>query len=148
MTLWNPMDCSMTGFPVHHQLLELTQTHVHRVGDAFQPSHPLSSPSPEKQKCLTYSYQPQGDHVLIQIWTNKQLCNKKITTASWSVYSEIHYSEILIISPTFSSSWYQGVFTLLYQDGKQTTYRRSFLSLLLAVWSSNLTAEWEDERWG
>ena len=40
------MDCSMTGFPVHHQLPELTQTHVHRAGDAIQPSHPLSSPSP------------------------------------------------------------------------------------------------------
>ena len=45
-TLCNPMDCSTPGFPVHHQLLELTQTHVHRVGDAIQPSHPLSSPSP------------------------------------------------------------------------------------------------------
>ena len=40
------MDCSMPGFPVLHQLLELAQTHVHRVGDAIQPSHPLSSPSP------------------------------------------------------------------------------------------------------
>ena len=39
------MDCSTPGFPVHHQLPELTQTHVHRVGDAIQPSHPLSSPS-------------------------------------------------------------------------------------------------------
>ena len=40
------MDCSTPGFPVHHQLPELTQTHVHRVGDAIQPSHPLSAPSP------------------------------------------------------------------------------------------------------
>ena len=40
------MDYSMPGFPVHHQLPELIQTHVHRVGDAIQPSHPLSSPSP------------------------------------------------------------------------------------------------------
>ena len=39
------MDCSMTGFPVHHQLLELAKTHVHQVSDAIQPSHPLSSPS-------------------------------------------------------------------------------------------------------
>ena len=45
-TLCNPMDYSTPGFPVHHQLPELTQTHVHRVGDAIQPSHPLSSPSP------------------------------------------------------------------------------------------------------
>ena len=45
-TLCNPMNCSMPGLPVHHQLLEFTQTHVHRVGDAIQPSHPLSPPSP------------------------------------------------------------------------------------------------------
>ena len=40
------MNCSTPDFPVHHQLPELTQTHVHWVGDAIQPSHPLSSPSP------------------------------------------------------------------------------------------------------
>ena len=45
LTLCDPMDCSTPGFPVHHQLLELAQTHVHRVGDAIQLSHPLSSPS-------------------------------------------------------------------------------------------------------
>ena len=45
-TLCNPMDCSPPGLPVHHQLPEFTQTHIHRVGDATQPSHPLSSPSP------------------------------------------------------------------------------------------------------
>ena len=44
-TLFDPMDCSTPGFPVHHQLLELTQTHVHRVSNAIQPSHPLLSPS-------------------------------------------------------------------------------------------------------
>ena len=43
-TLCDPMNCSMPGLPVHHQLPELAQIHVHRVGDAIQPSHPLSSP--------------------------------------------------------------------------------------------------------
>ena len=46
LTLCNPMDCSMPGFPIHHQLLKLAQTHVHQVGDAIQPSHSLLSPSP------------------------------------------------------------------------------------------------------
>ena len=46
LTLCDPMNPSMPGLPVHHQLLEFTQTHVHRVTDAIQPSHPLSSPSP------------------------------------------------------------------------------------------------------
>ena len=45
-TLCDPMDCSMPGFPVHHQLPEIAQTQVHQVGDAIQPSHPLPSPSP------------------------------------------------------------------------------------------------------
>ena len=45
-TLCDPTNLSTPGLPVHHQLPEFTQTHVHRVGDAIQPSHPLSSPSP------------------------------------------------------------------------------------------------------
>ena len=45
-TLYDPMNHSTPGLPVHHQLLEFTQTHVYWVGDAIQPSHPLSSPSP------------------------------------------------------------------------------------------------------
>ena len=46
LTLCDPMNCSMPGLPVHHQLPEFIQTHIHWVGDAIQPSHPLSSPSP------------------------------------------------------------------------------------------------------
>ena len=46
LTLCNPIDCSTPGFPVHHKVPEFTQTHVHWVGDAIQPFHPLSSPSP------------------------------------------------------------------------------------------------------
>ena len=45
-TLCDPMNHSTPGLPVHHQLLEFTQIHVHQVSDAIQPSHPLSSPSP------------------------------------------------------------------------------------------------------
>ena len=48
-TLGNPMNRSTPGLPVHHQLPEFSQTHVHRVDDAIQPSHPLSSPSPPAQ---------------------------------------------------------------------------------------------------
>ena len=49
LTLCDPMNCSTSGLPVYHQLPEFTQTHVHQVGDAIQPSHPLSSPSPLPQ---------------------------------------------------------------------------------------------------
>ena len=62
----DPMDCSTPGLPVYHQLPELTQTHVHSVSDAIQPSHPLSSPSPPTfnlsqhqglLKCVSSSHQ-------------------------------------------------------------------------------------------
>ena len=56
LTLCDPIDWSMLGFPVHHQLLEPTQIHVHRVGDAIQPSRPLLSPSPPAFNLS----QPQG----------------------------------------------------------------------------------------
>ena len=65
-TLCDPMDGSAPGVPVHHQLLEFTQTHVHWISDAIQPSHPLSSPSPpafnlsQNQglfKCVSCSHQ-------------------------------------------------------------------------------------------
>ena len=46
LTLHKPMNCSTPGLPVHHQLPEFTQTHIHGVSDAIQPSHPLLSPSP------------------------------------------------------------------------------------------------------
>ena len=55
LTLCDPMNCSMPGLPVHHQLPEFTQTHVLRVGDAIQPSHPLSSPSPPAPNLLLAS---------------------------------------------------------------------------------------------
>ena len=50
LTLWGPMNCSKPGLPVHHKLPESTQTYVHWVSDAIQPSHPLSSPSPPAPK--------------------------------------------------------------------------------------------------
>ena len=57
-TLWDPMNCSTPGLPVHHQLPEFTQTHVHRVGDAIQPSHPMSSPSPPAPDCSQHQSFP------------------------------------------------------------------------------------------
>ena len=62
LTLCDPMNCSMPGLPVHHQLPEFTQTHVHWVGDAIQPSHPLSSPFPP-------AFNPSQHQSLFQ-WVN------------------------------------------------------------------------------
>ena len=62
-TLCNPMNCSTPGLPIHHQLLEFSQTHVHRVGDAIKPSNPLSSPSPQHQGHGTTDSFPIGKGV-------------------------------------------------------------------------------------
>ena len=77
-TLCDPMDCSTPGFPVHHQLRELTQTHVHWVSDAIQPSHPLSSPSSPAFSL----YQHQG---LFQWVTFRTRCSTE-ASASASVF--------------------------------------------------------------
>ena len=64
-SLCDPMDFSLPGFPVHHQLLKLAQTHVHRIGDAVQPSHPLSSPfpwEPHEQYGSFYFWQKQENN--------------------------------------------------------------------------------------
>ena len=60
-TLCDPMDCSMPGFPVHHQLPELIQTHVHWVGDAIQSSHPLLSSSPPALSLQMNQFFTSGD---------------------------------------------------------------------------------------
>ena len=57
-TLWDPMNHSTPGLPVHHYLPEFTQTYVHRVGEAIQPSHPLSSPFPPAPNPSQHQYFP------------------------------------------------------------------------------------------
>ena len=77
-TLCDPMNHSTPGLPVHHQLLESTQTHVHRVGDAVQPSHPLLSPSPP---ALTLSQ-------------NQDLSNESVLRIRWPKYWSFSFSII------------------------------------------------------
>ena len=79
------MDCSLPGFPVHHQLLELVQTHVHWVGDAIQPSHPLSSPSPPVFPCIRVF---SNESVLCIMWP-------KYWSFSFSISSSNEYSGLI-----------------------------------------------------
>ena len=67
LTLCHPMNHSTPGLPVHHKLPEFTQTQVHRVGDAIQPSHPLSSPSPPT---------PNPSQHLISVWISNVYLSK------------------------------------------------------------------------
>ena len=86
LTLCDSMDCSMPGLPVHHQLPELAQTHVHRVGDAIQPSHPLSSPSPPAFN-LSQHQSLSNESVLRIRWPKYWSCSFSISPSS--EYSEL-----------------------------------------------------------
>ena len=77
-TLCDPVNHSMPGLPVHHQLPEFTQTHIHRGGDAIQPSHPLSSPSPPA---------PNPSH-------HQRLFNKSTLCMRWPKYWSFSFSII------------------------------------------------------
>ena len=86
LTLCDPMYCSTPGFPVHHQLPELTQTHVHQVSDAIQPSHPLSSPSP-----------PAFNLFSIRVFSNESVLHikwPKYWSFSFSISPANEYSEL------------------------------------------------------
>ena len=67
LTLYDPVDCSIPGFSVHHHLPELAHTHVHRIGDAIKPSHPLSSPSPPAFSLPQHQGLSQGVSSLHQV---------------------------------------------------------------------------------
>ena len=86
-TLCDPMDCSTPGLPVHHQLTELAQTHVHQVSDAIQPSHPLSSPSP-----------PAFNFPSIRVFSNKSVLHirwPKYWTFNFSISPSSEYSGLI-----------------------------------------------------
>ena len=92
-TLCDPMDCNTAGFPVHHQFLEFAQTYVHQVGDAIQPSHPLSTPSPP---AFTLS-QHQG---LFQ-WVNSSHHVPKYWSFCFSISPSNEYSRLI----SFKIDW-------------------------------------------
>ena len=92
-SLW-PLDCSLPGFSVHHQFPEVTQTHVHRISDAIQPSHPLSSPSP-----LTFNV---SQH---QVFSNESVLHirwPKYWSFSFSISPPNAYSGLI----SFRMDWF------------------------------------------
>ena len=107
-TLCEPRDCSRPGFPVYHQYLELTQTHVYQVGDAIQSSHPLSSPSPP---AFNLSLMPKSSRVFSNEsdfhmrWPKYWRFSFNITTSN--VYSglilRIDWLDLLVVQGTLKS---------------------------------------------
>ena len=86
-TLWDPMNCSMPALPVRHQLPDPTQTHVHWVGDATQPSHPLSSPSPApnpSQHQSLFQWVNSSHEVAKSIGVSASTSNFPMNTQDWS----------------------------------------------------------------
>ena len=99
LTLWDPMNCSIPGLPVHHQLPEFTQTHVHRVGDAIQPSHPLSSPSPS---ISVFS----SESALHMRWPKYQSFSFSISPSNehpWLISFRTDWLDLLAVQGTFKS---------------------------------------------
>ena len=101
------MNYSMPGLPVHHELLEFTQTHVHRISDAIQPSHPLSSPSPpapnpsQHQSLFQWVNsshevgQSTGVSALASFLPKKSQGWSPSEWIGWTIYFSIHPNEVL-----------------------------------------------------
>ena len=109
------MDCSTPGFPVHHQLLELAQTHVHWAGDAIQPSHPLSSPFPpvlslSQHQGLFQLHGFSSGHVWMreldykESWAPKNWCFWAVVLET-TLESPLGCKEIQPIHPKGNQSW-------------------------------------------
>ena len=97
LILCDPMNCSMPGLPVHHQLPEFTQTHDHRVGDSIQPSHPLSSPSPPAPNPSLHLYIKWAS--LVAQLVKKYACNARDQVRSW--VGKIPWSRVHQPTPVF-----------------------------------------------
>ena len=127
LTLCNPMDCSMIGFPVLHHLLELAQIHVHWVSDAIQLSHPLSSPSP-----------PAFNSPRIRVFSNKSALLirwPKYWSLSFSISPSNEYSRLI----SFRIDWLdlagQGTVKNLFQHQSEKAsilWRSAFFMVQLS----------------
>ena len=106
LTLCYPMDCSTPGFRVHHQLPELAQTPVHRIGDASQPSHPLSSPSPPAFNLAQHQGFFSNDSVLCISWSKYWCYSFNISPSneySGVISFRIDWFDLLAVQETLKS---------------------------------------------
>ena len=134
--LCNPMDCSMSGFPVHNQLPELCQTHAYRVGDAVQPSHPLLYPSP-----------PAFNLSQIRVFSTESVLHircPKYWSFSFNISPSNEYSGLM----SFRMDWLdllavQGTLKSLFQHHSSKT---SFLCTQLSFWSNSYMHTWLLEK--
>ena len=136
-TLCDPVDCSTPGFPVHQQLPEFTQTHVHRVGDATQPCHPLSSPS---SPALNFS-QHQG----LFKWVSSSHQVARVLEFSFSISPSNEYSGLI----SFRMDWLdllsvQGILKSLLQHHSYKSINSSVLSFLHSPTLTSIHDHWKN----
>ena len=133
----NPMDCSMSGFPVHHQLLEFSQTHVHLVGNTIQTSHPLSSPSPSPFNLAQHQGLFKWVHSLHQVGKVFKL---KLQHSPFNEYSGLI---------SFRIDWFdllavQGTLKSLLQHHKFKSISSLLLSLLYGPTLTSIHDYWKN----
>ena len=133
LTLCDPMDCSTPGLPVPHHLPVLAQTHVHRVGDAIQPSRPLSFPSPPALNLSHY----QGLFLMSWLFTSGSQSFRTSTSAS--------------ILPMYIQGWFllglTGLISLLSKElsrvfSSTTVWKHQFFSAQPSLWSNSHIHTW------
>ena len=111
LTLCDPMNRSTPGLPVHHQLPEFTETHVHRVSDAIQPSHPLSSPVFSNESTLRMRW-PKYWNFSFSISPSKEIPGLISFRMDWlwvsaSIFSQSLFSLLIFVTPTTQESQQQ-----------------------------------------
>ena len=137
LTLCDPMNCSMPGLPVHHHLLEFTQTHVHRVGDAIQPSHPLLSTSPPCPQSL-----PASDSFpMSQLFTSGgQIIGASVSASVFPMNIQGWFSLGLTSLISLQSKGLSRVFS------STTVWKHQFFGAQLSLWSNLHIRTWLLEK--
>ena len=128
-TLCDPMNRSTPGLPVHHQCPEFTQTHVHWVGDAIQPSHPLLSPSPPASN-------PSKHQGLFQ-WVNSSHEGPKYWSFSFSISPSMYIQDWFPLGWTGWISLQSKGLSRVFSN--TTVQKHQFFSAQLCLWSNSLT---------
>ena len=153
LALRDPRDCSMPDFPVHYQVLEFAQTHIHPVGDAIQPSHPLSSPSP-----------PTFTFPIIRVFSNESVLHMrwpKYWSFSFNIRPSNEYSglisfrmdwlDLFAVQGTLKSLlqhhsskasifWHSAFFIVQLSHPYMTTGKTIALTMVDLCWQSNVSA--------
>ena len=125
--LWDIVDCSTPGFPVHHQLLEPTQTHVHQFSDVIQPFHPLSFLSPPAF-CLSQHQGLSSESVLCIRWP-------KCWNFSFSISPSNEYSGLISLGQTGFISLQSKGLSRVFSNTK--VQKHQFFGSQLSLWSNS-----------